>query len=43
LIKSEDVPGVGSTQWWVGSTGGDSGSLPKEVVDSLAPYRAAIT
>jgi hypothetical protein len=42
LIKSEDVPGVGSTQWWVGSTGGDAGSLPKEVVDSLAPYRAAI-
>ena len=42
LIKSEDVPGVGSTQWWVGSTGGDAGSLPQEVVDSLAPYRAAI-
>ena len=42
LIKSEDVPGVGSTQWWVGSTGGDAGSLPQDVVDSLAPYRAAI-
>ena len=42
LIKSEDVPGVGSTQWWVGGTGGDAGSLPQEVVDSLAPYRAAI-
>ena len=42
LIKSEDIPGVGSTQWWVGSTGGDAGSLPQDVVDSLAPYRAAI-
>ena len=42
LIKSEDIPGVGSTQWWVGSTGGDVGSLPQDVVDSLAPYRAAI-
>ena len=42
LIKSEDVPGVGSTQWWVGRTGGDAGSLPQDVVDSLAPYRAAI-
>ena len=42
LIKSEDVPGVGSTQWWVGGTGGDAGSLPQDVVDSLAPYRAAI-
>ncbi len=39
LVKSEDVPDVGSTQYWVGDvpTASSSG-LPTDLADTLEPY-----
>lgn len=37
-VKSEEIPGVISTQYWVGAVGED-GELPPSVVTKLAPYR----
>lgn len=39
-IKSEDIPGVRSTDYWVGAVG-EEGELPPRVVMKLAPYRRA--
>lgn len=38
LIRSEDVPGLGSVQYWVGAVG-ESGELPPGVVSKIAPFR----
>jgi uncharacterized phiE125 gp8 family phage protein len=38
LVKSEDVPGLGSFEYWVGSVG-ESGSLPPDVESKIAPFR----
>jgi hypothetical protein len=40
-VRSEEVPGVLSKQYWVGAVGED-GELPPSVVMKLAPYRRAI-
>lgn len=37
-IKSEDVPGLGSVQYWVGAIG-ESGELPPSVEAKIAPFR----
>ena len=41
LVKSEDIPGVMSTEYWVGSVG-ESGELPPNVMSKIAPYRRAV-
>lgn len=38
LVKSEDVPGLGSVEYWVGSVG-QSGELPPDVVSKISPFR----
>lgn len=38
LIRSEDVPGLGSVQYWVGAVG-ESGELPPSVVSKISPFR----
>ncbi|HEY4136490.1 MAG TPA: phage head-tail connector protein [Alphaproteobacteria bacterium] len=40
MIKGEDVVGVGSTQYWVGSApgGGDAG-LPADIMGLISPFR----
>lgn len=38
LVKSEDIPGVMSREYWVGAVG-DEGELPPGVVAKLAPFR----
>jgi hypothetical protein len=38
LVKSEDIPGLGSFEYWVGSVGAN-GSLPPDVIDLIAPFR----
>jgi hypothetical protein len=40
-VKSEEISGVISKQYWVGAVGED-GELPPSVVMKLAPYRRAI-
>lgn len=40
-VKSEEVPGVLRTDYWVGAVG-DAGELPPSVVMKLAPFRRAI-
>lgn len=40
LIRSEDVPGLGSVQYWVGAVG-ESGELPPSVVSKISPFRRA--
>lgn len=40
-VKSEEIAGVISKQYWVGAVGED-GELPPSVVAKLAPYRRAI-
>jgi uncharacterized phiE125 gp8 family phage protein len=42
LIKAEDVPGLGSVQYWVGSVG-EAGELPPGVVTKIAPFRRVLT
>lgn len=37
-IKAEDVPGLGSVQYWVGAIG-ESGELPPSVEAKIAPFR----
>lgn len=39
-VKSEEIPGVIRTDYWVGAVG-ESGELPPRVVMKLAPYRRA--
>ncbi len=38
LIRSEDVPGLGAVQYWVGAIG-ESGELPPSVESRIAPFR----
>lgn len=38
LIRSEDVPGLGSVTYWVGAVG-QSGELPPSVESRIAPFR----
>lgn len=38
LIRSEDVPGLGSVTYWVGAVG-ESGELPPSVESRIAPFR----
>lgn len=38
LIKTEDVPGLGRVEYWVGAVG-ESGELPPSVTAKIAPYR----
>lgn len=42
LIRSEDVPGLGSVTYWVGAVG-DSGELPPSVESRIAPFRRIST
>jgi uncharacterized phiE125 gp8 family phage protein len=37
-VRSEDIPGLGSVTYWVGSVGA-SGELPPSVMTKIAPYR----
>ncbi len=39
-VRSEEVPGVGTVQYWVGTVG-DPGELPPRVIMKLARYRRA--
>lgn len=39
LLKSEEIPGVLSQTFWVGSTGDRSSGIPHEVETLIAPYR----
>lgn len=39
LLKSEDIPGVLSQTFWVGSTGEKSNGLPPDVETLIGPYR----
>jgi hypothetical protein len=39
LLKAEEIPGVLSQSWWVGSTGDKSTGVPQEVETLIAPYR----
>lgn len=38
LIRSEEVPGVMSVQYWVGAVG-EAGQLPPSVISKIAPFR----
>jgi hypothetical protein len=40
-VKAEDIPGVLRTEYWVGSTGGDSstGGIPPDIWSQLSLYR----
>lgn len=40
-VKSEDVPGVLTTTYWVGAVG-EAGELPPSVVMKLAPFRRVV-
>lgn len=39
LVKSENVPGVGQTDYWVGGIPGTVGNLPPDIQAMLDPYR----
>lgn len=39
LLKSEDIPGVLSQTFWVGSTGEKSNGLPPDVETLIGPYK----
>ncbi|EJN11850.1 Phage QLRG family, putative DNA packaging [Bradyrhizobium sp. YR681] len=39
--KSEDVPGVGRVEYWVGTVG-EAGELPPDIVARLAPFRRPV-
>lgn len=39
MVKQEDVPGVLSQSYWVGSVPGQNGAIPAEAEALLAPYR----
>jgi hypothetical protein len=41
ILKSEDIPGVRSVQYWI-STGADAGNMPPDVVDLLNNYRVPV-
>lgn len=38
MVRAEDIPGLGSVQYWVGAVG-EAGSLPPDVVSKIAPFR----
>jgi hypothetical protein len=40
LLKAEDVPGLGSAEYWVQS--GEMGAIPPEVLDTLDGYRMPV-
>ncbi|MUZ53031.1 hypothetical protein GOZ97_07435 [Agrobacterium vitis] len=42
FLKSEDIPGVRSVQYWV-ATGDDAGNLPPDVSDILSNYRQVVS
>ncbi len=37
-LKSEDIPGVRSSSWWIGGVGDDTAAFPPEVAALLAPH-----
>lgn len=37
-IRSEDIPGIGSWQYWVGAVGA-AGELPPSVMSKISPFR----
>lgn len=41
LIKSEDVPGLGSVSYWVGAVGA-AGDLPPDVMSKIMPFRRIV-
>jgi hypothetical protein len=41
LIRAEDVPGLGSVQYWVGAVG-EAGDLPPSVTSKIAPFRRVL-
>ncbi len=40
-VRAEDIPGLGSTTYWVGAVG-ESGELPPSVLEKIAPFRRAV-
>lgn len=38
LVKAEDIPGLGSTEYWVGAVG-EAGQLPPGVVSKIVRFR----
>lgn len=42
LLKSEDIPGVRSAQYWVDTGASATGAMPPDVVDLLDNYRTPV-
>lgn len=42
FLKSEDIPGVRSVEYWV-ATGDDAGNMPPDVADILSNYRQIVS
>jgi hypothetical protein len=42
MLRSENVEGVYSAQWWVGTAPGSSGSMPPDIADLLDKYRTPV-
>lgn len=40
-VRGEDVPGLGSVQYWVGAVG-EAGELPPDVVAKISPFRRVL-
>ncbi|MGJ5163166.1 hypothetical protein [Bradyrhizobium sp. HKCCYLR1051] len=40
-LRSEDIPGVVSRQWWI-ATGGEAGNMPPDITDLLDNYRVPV-
>jgi hypothetical protein len=38
-VRAEEIPGIRNVTYWVGGMGGQSGSLPPDVIALLAPYK----
>lgn len=41
LVRGEDIPGLGSVQYWVGAVG-EAGELPPDVVSKISPFRRVL-
>lgn len=41
LVRSEDIPGLGAVQYWVGAVG-EAGQLPPGVLSKIAPFRRVL-
>lgn len=39
MLRTEGEPGIGQQTFWIGSTPGQSGSLPPEIAGLVEPYR----